>query len=425
MSQSLALIVDTTKRPKHVIFIGLDAGRYDYLERYPLPHIQSLIENGVSFRNAITSNFPINTAPGFASLSTGKVSKEHGIYSSRPWYNKKTGELHYFFDDQKGSIDLKAPTLCDTVKAINPEAMVASVSAKDRPALLLVGNNADLVAYSYRWSKPTREMYSRGQEGDAFAGAGVHEDYYFWAERPNHQLPSYLQDMRLPRVSDWKGEGFFHPHQETGYTPGVDTFVMDAALEIIKNEQPYLMYVTMVCMDVVGHEYTTDSLETKAALKEIDNEIGKMIQLLKEMDRYEDTLIVISADHAMAAKPQSVSVMDELEKRGYNDIIDNILYILVGCGAGLWLKDASQATIKKTILAIQDLPYIEGAWYKYDTDAPWFIKRAAFHRAPDIGIVAQGDAGTIPAGSTAPTYFYRHGAPYPADANIMLVAIYH
>jgi hypothetical protein len=181
------------------------------------------------------------------------------------------------------------------------------------------------------------------------------------------------------------------------------------------------MFITTVCLDVIAHAYTTDSPETQAALETLDTEIGRLIALLREMNWYEDTLIVISSDHAMAAKPECVSVMDELEKRGYHDIIENTLYILVGCGGGLYLKDTSPATIKRTIQAIEDLPHIEGAWYKYDPDAPWFIKRGAFDRAPDIAIVAQGDAGTVPAGSIAPTYFYRHGAPYPADANIMLV----
>jgi hypothetical protein len=197
--------------------------------------------------------------------------------------------------------------------------------------------------------------------------------------------------------------------------------MMEGALGLLRNERPYLMFMTTVCLDVIAHDYTTHSPETQAALEVIDTQIGRLITLLREMNWYEDTLIVISSDHAMAAKPKCVSVMDELEKKGHDDIIENTLYILVGCGGGLYLRDTSPATIKRTIRAIRDIPHIEDAWYKHDPDAPWFIRRGAFDRAPDIAIVAQGDAGTVPAGSTAPTYSYRHGAPYPADANIMLV----
>jgi predicted AlkP superfamily pyrophosphatase or phosphodiesterase len=421
MAQSLNFIVDTSKRPKHVILIGLDGMRYDYLEHYPMPHIKSLIENGVSFRNAITSNFPASTAPGFASLSTGVVSREHGIYASEEWYDKRVGKLRYFFDDQEGRLDLKVPTLCDAVKAVNHDAKVVSVSTKDRPALLLAGRNADILVYSYRRRKATKEEVSQGRARVAVSGAGVHEDYYCWAERPNHQLPPYLKDRRLARNVDWKGAGFHHPNIDVRYTPGVDTFTMGAALDIIRNEQPYLTFVAMESVDHDAQAYSMDSPETMVALDVIDTEIGHLIELLKEMDWYDDTLIVISADHAMAAKPKCVSVMDELEKKGHHDIIENILYILTGESGGLYLEDVSPGSVKKTIEIIQDIPYIKGAWYKNDSNAPWFIKRAASERTPDIFIVPHADAVTVPAGYESPIYLYGHGCPYPADANIIMV----
>jgi predicted AlkP superfamily pyrophosphatase or phosphodiesterase len=421
MSQSLDFIVDTTTRPKHVILIGLDGMRYDYLEYHPMPHIKSLIENGVSFRNAITSNFPASTAPGFASLSTGVVSREHGIYASEEWYDKTIGKPRYFFDDQEGRLDLKVPTLCDTVKAVNHDTKVVSISTKDRPALLLAGKNADILLYSYRRRKATKEEVSQGRTRVAVSGAGVHEDYYCWAERPNHQLPPYLKDRRLARTVHWKGPGFNHPNIDIRYTPGVDTFTMDAALDVIRNEQPYLAFVAMESVDHDAQAYSMDSPETMTSLEVVDTEIGRLVKLLKEMGWYEDTLIVISADHAMAAKPKCVSVMDELEKKGHHDIIENILYIYTGESGGLYLKNTSPPTVKKTIEILQDIPHIQGAWYKNDSNAPWFIKRAASERTPDILIVPRADAVTVPAGYEAPIYLYGHGCPYPADANIIMV----
>jgi len=421
MSQSLNFIVDATKRPKHVIFIGLDGMRYDYLKHHPLPHIKSLIENGVSFRNAVTSNFPAQTAPGFASLSTGAVVREHGIFASEDYYDKKTGEIRYLFDEKTGFSDLRATTLGDAVKAVNHDFKVVSVSTKDRPALLFGGSNADTVAYCYRRLQTTKEQKSQGRTREAVSGAGVHEDYYCWVERPNHQLPAYLQDRRLVRNVDWKGAGFYHPDIDVRYTPMVDTFVMDAALDIIRNEQPYLTFVTMENVDHSGQAYSMDSPEVMASLEVTDTEIGRLTQLLKEMDWYEDTLIVISTDHGMAAKPKCVSVLDELEKKGDHEIIENILYVYPGVAGGLCLKDTSSAIMKKTIQVLQDMAHIQGAWYKHDPDAPWFIKRAAVDRAPDILIVPHANATTVPAGYTEPIYFYFHGAPYPDDANIVMV----
>jgi predicted AlkP superfamily pyrophosphatase or phosphodiesterase len=66
-------IIDEGHIPKHIIVLAVDAFKYEYLKRYELPNIGSLIANGVSFANAIASNCVAETAPGFASISTGEI----------------------------------------------------------------------------------------------------------------------------------------------------------------------------------------------------------------------------------------------------------------------------------------------------------------------------------------------------------------
>ena len=70
---ALTNIIDTSQRPRRVIFVGVDAGRYDYLERFDVPNINRIIERGVSFRNSVCGSFISETAPGFSSLSTGST----------------------------------------------------------------------------------------------------------------------------------------------------------------------------------------------------------------------------------------------------------------------------------------------------------------------------------------------------------------
>ncbi len=116
-----------------------------------------------------------------------------------------------------------------------------------------------------------------------------------------------------------------------------------------------------------------------------------------------------------------IPVMDELEKIGFHDIIENILYVFTGESGGLYLKDTSPPIVERTIHVIQDMPHINGAWHKSDPDAPRFIRRANFDRAPDILIIPQADAVTVPASYENPVYLYGHGCPYPADSNIIMV----
>jgi hypothetical protein len=111
-------IVDFSQKPRYAVIIGLDGCRYDYVERFHTPNIHSLIRNGVSFRNAVASNCPALTAPGYASISTGAFIREHGIYTSLEWYDKKSRKVRYFFDEEKGLMDLEYPTGAnDQVKA--------------------------------------------------------------------------------------------------------------------------------------------------------------------------------------------------------------------------------------------------------------------------------------------------------------------
>ncbi len=149
-SEKILDIVDISRRPRLAVIIALDGGRYDYIERFHTPNIHSLTQNGVSFRNAVASNCPAVIAPGYASISTGVFIREHGIYTSLEWYDKKSRQLRYFFDEEKGIMDLEYPTITDQIKAKNPTAKVASISTKDSNALLLAGNAADIIIYSYR-----------------------------------------------------------------------------------------------------------------------------------------------------------------------------------------------------------------------------------------------------------------------------------
>ena len=141
-------IVDSGRIPKRTIFILIAAGRYDYLETYAVPNIDTLIENGVSYRNAVAGTCIAGTSPGTATLATGLFVKDHGIPSDYEWYVKETGELIYFYNPDKDILHMNAPTLADYYKNQNPGAKIASISPKDRHALLLGGKQSDIIAYS-------------------------------------------------------------------------------------------------------------------------------------------------------------------------------------------------------------------------------------------------------------------------------------
>ncbi len=409
-------IVDLSRQPHSAVIIALDGGRYDYVERFQTANIHSLIRNGVSFSNAVASNCPALTATGYASISTGVFIREHGIYTSSEWYDKKSGQTRYFFDEEKGTMDLTYPTITDLIKANNPAARVASVSTKDRNALLLAGNGADIIAYSYR-----EHVFERQDVEQAYVGAGVQPDHYSWATMRGRQLPSYLKALRLPRTVDWKGRGFEHPGADAADTPYVDRFIMECALNILEKEEPALLIIGLVSSNITAHAHTPDSAEVEDAMLTIDREVGRLIEKLKSMGRFDDTLIVICSDHGMTVRPYGVDLLKELKRRHDDDIVDNILYLYSGDVGGLYLEDISPAIIEKTIRAIESVEHIKGVWYKDDPGAPWFIKRAAHYRAPDITIIAEKEWAIFEPGWKQPSFPGSHGPCYPSDSSVLLI----
>ena len=406
-------IIDEGRIPNHIIVLAVDALKYEYIKRYQFPNVGSITANGVSFANAIASNCVAETAPGFASISTGKYMKDHGIWASDNWYDRKTKKLNYLYDEVSGKLHLEAPTIGEIIKSHDSSARVASISAKDRNAFLLGGSGADIVVFSYR-----EQMHERGH----FTGPGVGSNFFGWTERPGRSLPSYLADLRLPRLLDWDGPGFHHPKEGAANTPFMDRFIMEGALKILENERPKLLFIGLVSPNIVGHTYMTESIELQESCAVVDQLLGMLLSRLKEMGWFEDTLLIFTADHGMADKPFSIDLIGELKEKGRKDLVENIahLYKVPGVG-GLYLHDVSQSRIEETIEALKGIEHVKGAWYKYDSNAPWFIRRGAHERTPDIIVVPGFQYQIVPEGSTEPVYPAYHGAPYFADFSIVMI----
>lgn len=64
-----------------VILISIDGARYDYLERFPAPHLQALAQQGVR-ADFLKPVFPSKTFPNHYSLVTGLHPEKHGLVNN-------------------------------------------------------------------------------------------------------------------------------------------------------------------------------------------------------------------------------------------------------------------------------------------------------------------------------------------------------
>ena len=86
----------------------------------------------------------------------------------------------------------------------------------------------------------------------------------------------------------------------TGHAP--DAFTMDAALTMVDQFDPDLLFVNLGDCDRVGHSDLTGSTlqaARSAALAEVDAQVGRFVDMLQETGRWADSVLVVLADHSM------------------------------------------------------------------------------------------------------------------------------
>ena len=104
----------------------------------------------------------------------------------------------------------------------------------------------------------------------------------------------------------------------SGHAP--DQFTMEAALAMLEDLDPHLMFVNLGDIDRVGHSDFTGPLGLKAArrlaLATTDAQVGRFVSALKDSGKWEHSMVIVLADHSMDwSKPQNVitltNVFDE------------------------------------------------------------------------------------------------------------------
>ena len=86
----------------------------------------------------------------------------------------------------------------------------------------------------------------------------------------------------------------------SGHAP--DAFTMDAAISMIDEFDPDLVFVNLGDVDRVGHSDLTGPVlqaERQAALVSSDTQIGRFVDHLQDTGRWEKSVVVVLADHSM------------------------------------------------------------------------------------------------------------------------------
>jgi len=107
-------------------------------------------------------------------------------------------------------------------------------------------------------------------------------------------------------------------HMLNGITqPGLDDFVTEGVIDTIRQKSPDLLLVHFTDLDTARHNHGVNSAEAYEAIDRHAVRFEKIIHVLKEMQLYDETNIVILGDHAQLDFHTKVALNATLSEGGW------------------------------------------------------------------------------------------------------------
>ena len=273
-----------------------------------------------------------DTAPGHAALHTGKVPAESGVVGNelvapdgrrftllRDDHARTVTPRGVLATPGSSAALLRVDTVADRLRAAHPEALVVSVSLKDRAAILPAGKH------------PTHALWF-DPDLDTFVTSTAFEPAYpRWASAISDQhavaaarsAPWQLDDRSWvaehsagsddqPGEGDLDGLGITFPHvARTAASfralPASDGMIVDLALAALDAEydpsKPTLLLLSMSASDVIGHVFGPDSWEAWDQLRKLDARLGALIDAL-DRRAGAPVSVLLASDHGDLSMPE-------------------------------------------------------------------------------------------------------------------------
>lgn len=349
---------------KLVILISIDQMKSEYLSRFN-PQLEAgfkyLLDSAIVYTNAHHNHATTTTAAGHATLATGFFPSHNGI-TDNTVYNRALGYKHYSIEDttvrfvgiddcglnRVSAKPLLKNTLGDYVKESDNASMSYSIALKDRASILMGGKTANrafwfdaastqMVSTDYYketypdWAKKytaNEVMHSEISKGwvldQSFTKMASISSDSFERERGNFNpwFPHTLASFDTMRVPDNKRGAFMWN------SPYGDAFVLKFAHQLIQNQDlgtddhTDILSIGLSAADVIGHHFGPNSYEVLDYYNKIDFYLAEFIEKLNKDVGKENYILLLTADHGVAAMPEYLADQGIDAKRILGDQFD-------------------------------------------------------------------------------------------------------
>jgi len=301
----------------------VDQLRPDQLERWRPQWVGGfarLLRSGAVFPNGLQDHAITETAPGHASILSGREPASTGIPMNDFGVGDSTAPLLGGGGPGASPRRFQGSTLVDWMRAADSGLRVLSVAGKDRSAILTVGKVRGEVFWRVGGRFTTSRYYADSlpdwvtawnARGGAAALAGREWSLLLPASQ-------YGEADSAP----WEPEDHsaVFPHRispdpalapgDASYTPWMDSLTLDLALEgsarlrLGRRSRPDLLAVSLSAVDYVGHRYGPDSREIHDHLLRVDRWLGTFLDSLASQVAPGRLLVVLTADHGVTPFPE-------------------------------------------------------------------------------------------------------------------------
>ncbi len=306
-----------------VVVITVDQLRADYFARFDAQltgGLSRLFRHGAVFTNAHQDHATTETAPGHASVLSGRHPRGTGIVSN----------LLGVYDPQSpviggGSLPaspfrFRGTTLTDWLRAKDPRTRALSVSRKDRGAILPLGRAKQHAFWYAADGRFTTSRYyadtlpawvtqfnarrlPRGMAGRAWTLA-LDESAY--TERDDVAVEGQGTGSVFPHVvpSDTAAAVLLLPNY-----PWIDEVTLAFALEGVRalglgtGPHPDVLAISLSATDAIGHLYGPDSREVHDQIIRLDRMLGVFFDSLYARVDSSRVIVALTGDHGVAPYP--------------------------------------------------------------------------------------------------------------------------
>jgi phosphonoacetate hydrolase len=225
------------------------------------PNIAGLAARGTAFDGGMLASYPSATLANHTTLGTGAMPGHSGVLHNE-WRCHRTAE-------QRNLLDLAQ--MFTASDHVHPEVETLHEAIhRTRPGA---------------WTGATHEFCDRGADWSSFRAMAEGE-----------RLPAARRHEEFPRDAEWweRSDGY-------RFMSSVDETALRCALAFWADDHPVpdLAWCSFALTDDAGHEGGPHSEQVRAAVRDSDERLGRLLAAVERRGVLERTAVVLLADHGM------------------------------------------------------------------------------------------------------------------------------